>query len=162
MPHNFDSDIDYWRHRNPEDAAFSDFLDSDEFPEFVERRINEAIEQVWCDDLMMLAAATALGVIATGYEHEDLKDIRERFNDYLPWAHDLVKAIEEGELDADPIITHFATCKDAPSFGDALNTFFWEGIAESHWLRRAWEESISTSHLDHGDAMYEEWRYQYA
>lgn len=162
MPHNFDSDIDYWRHLNPQDAAFSDFLDSDECPEFVKEHINEAIEDIWSDDLMMLAAATALGVIATGYEHEDLKDIRERFNDYLPWAHDLVKAIEEGELDADPIITHFVTCKDAPSFGDALNTFFWEGIAESSWLRRAWEESNINDHLERGDIIYEQRKYKYA
>jgi len=38
----------------------------------------------------MLAAATALGAI-----HEDLKDICERFNDYLFWVRDLVKAFKE-------------------------------------------------------------------
>jgi len=114
MPHKFDSDIDYWRHCNPIDAAFSDFLDSDDYLEFVKERISDAIEETWSDDLMMLAAATALGVIATGYEHEDLKEIKERFNNYLPWAHDLVKAIEEGELDANPSLPTSPLAKTRP------------------------------------------------
>jgi len=46
MPHSFDSDIDCWRHCNPQETVFLDFLDSDEFPELVEKHTNEAIEEV--------------------------------------------------------------------------------------------------------------------